>query len=163
GRDTAKLRLALQIPALSPGWQESFRDLLAAAEDARTAGPEQLARTEPAWTGFRELRVTKVVSESTTVSSIYLTTTDGSHLPAVQAGQYLTLRINGAGQPAPVRNYSLSSAPDASAYRISVKREPHGQASSYLNSKLRPGDILDAAAPRGEFVLDTGAGPVLLI
>ena len=32
GRDRGKLRAALQIPALSPGWQGSFRDLLAAAE-----------------------------------------------------------------------------------------------------------------------------------
>ena len=32
GRDQAKLRAAVQIPALSPGWQGSFRDLLAAAE-----------------------------------------------------------------------------------------------------------------------------------
>ena len=32
GRDPAKLRTATQIPALSPGWQQSFRDLLDAAE-----------------------------------------------------------------------------------------------------------------------------------
>src|SRR5262249_31706327 len=31
GKDPAKLRLATQIPALSPGWQQSFRDLLPAA------------------------------------------------------------------------------------------------------------------------------------
>jgi 3-alpha domain/2Fe-2S iron-sulfur cluster binding domain/MOSC domain len=29
GRDRAKLRAAVRIPALSPGWQQSFRDLLA--------------------------------------------------------------------------------------------------------------------------------------
>ena len=29
-RDPARLRLAAQIPALSPGWQESFRELLIA-------------------------------------------------------------------------------------------------------------------------------------
>ena len=43
----------------------------------------------------------------------------------------MTLRVTGAaGQPAPVRSYSLSSAPGASAYRISVKRakvEPAGE------------------------------------
>jgi MOSC domain-containing protein YiiM len=32
GRDPAKLRLALDVPALSPGWQGSFRELLAAAD-----------------------------------------------------------------------------------------------------------------------------------
>jgi NAD(P)H-flavin reductase len=51
----------------------------------------------------------------------------------------------------------------ASVYRISVKREPHGAASSYLNRDLRDGTIVDVAAPRGDFVLDDGTGPVLLI
>ena len=80
-----------------------------------------------------------------------------------RAGQYLTLRIPGAGQPAPVRSYSLSWAPDAGTYRISVKQEPRGTASSYLHRNLRPGAVLDVAAPRGDFVLDDGTAPVLLI
>ena len=80
-----------------------------------------------------------------------------------RVGQYLTLRITGAGQPAPVRSYSLSSAPDARTYRISVKHEPQGTASSYLNRDLQPGAILDVAAPCGDFVLDDGTGPILLI
>ena len=156
---SAKLRVALQIPALSPGWQGSFRDLLSAAEDdgsrPRHAGP--------AWPGFRKLRVARVVRENEQVCSIYLTAADGTALPAARAGQYLTLRIAGAGQPAPVRSYSLSSAADGGTYRISVKQEPHGVASSYLNRDLRPGAVLDVAAPRGDFVLDDGTGPVLLI
>jgi ferredoxin-NADP reductase/MOSC domain-containing protein YiiM len=155
GRDQDKLRSAVQIPALSPGWQGSFRDLLAAAGDNGTAGL--------AWAGFRALRVTKVVRETDTVSSIYLTAPDGGLLPAARAGQYLTLRITGAGQPAPVRSYSLSSVSGAGTYRISVKQEPHGIASSYLNRDLRPGMDLDVAAPRGDFTLDDGSGPVLLI
>jgi ferredoxin-NADP reductase len=161
--DIAKLRVALQIPALSPGWQDSFRDLLAALSGGRVPGTGPLETVGPAWPGFRALRVTKVVRESTTVSSIHLATEDGSQLPAVRAGQYLTLRITGAGPPTPVRNYSLSAAPGASTYRISVKREPYGVASNYLDDKLRAGDVLDAAAPRGEFVLDASTCPVLLI
>jgi ferredoxin-NADP reductase/MOSC domain-containing protein YiiM len=162
GRDPDKLRLATQIPALSPGWQQSFRDLLQTAGTAGdAAGPPK--RAEPAWTGFRALKVTKVVPENATVSSIRLAAADGTRLPAAQAGQYLTLRIPGAGTPAPVRSYSLSSAPGADSYRISVKREPYGIASSYLTTALRPGAVLDAAAPRGDFVLDAGTGPVLLI
>lgn len=153
GRDTAKLRAALRIPALSPGWQGSFRDLL--AEPAQEPGP--------AWTAFRSLRVTKMVREDATVCSIYLAADDGTALPAARAGQYLTLKVTGAGQPVPVRSYSLSSAPDGGTYRISVKQEPHGVASGYLNQDLRPGTLLDVAAPRGEFILDTGTGPVLLL
>src|SRR5215468_56094 len=162
GRDQDKLRIAVQIPALSPGWQGSFRDLLAAAGGDRTVGtPPQTAG--PAWPAFRELRVAKVVREDATVSSIYLAAADGTALPSALAGQYLTLRITGAGQPAAVRSYSLSSAPDAGTYRISVKLEPYGIASSYLNHHLEPGAVLDAAAPHGDFVLDDGTGPVLLI
>jgi ferredoxin-NADP reductase/MOSC domain-containing protein YiiM len=157
GRDRVKLRAAVRVPALSPGWQQSFRDLLA-ADDGR---PAQAGA--PAWAGFRPLRVTKVVPESATVSSVYLTAADASPLPPARAGQYLTLRVDGAGQPAPVRSYSLSSAPGAGAYRISVKREPHGLVSGYLNGTLRPGATLEVAAPRGDFVLDDATGPVLLI
>jgi ferredoxin-NADP reductase/MOSC domain-containing protein YiiM/ferredoxin len=156
GHDPAKLRVALQIPALSPGWQGSFRDLLAAAG----APPPD---AEPAWPGFRKLRVTKVMRENEQVSSIYLTSADGAALPAAQPGQYITLRISGAGQPVPVRSYSLSSVADGGTYRISVKQEPHGVASSYLDHDLRPGVSLDVAAPRGDFVLDQGEDPVLLI
>jgi len=161
-RDPAKLRIALEIPALSPGWQGSFRELAGAPGGPDIAAVGGLT-AKPAWAGFRELRVTEVVPESSTVSSIRLAAADGTRLPAAQAGQYLTLRILGAGQPAPVRSYSLSSAPDADDYRISVKHEPHGAASGYLTTRLRAGAILDAAAPRGDFVLEPGTGPVLLI
>jgi ferredoxin-NADP reductase/MOSC domain-containing protein YiiM len=152
-KDPAKLRLALKIPALSPGWQGSFRELLQAAE-----------ATGPAWPGFRPLHVTKVVPESATVSSVYLAATDGTPLPAAKPGQYLTLRVPGAGQPAPVRSYSLSSVPGAGSYRISVKHEPHGTVSGYITTKLTAGTDLEAAAPRGDFVLDEdGDRPVLLL
>jgi ferredoxin-NADP reductase/MOSC domain-containing protein YiiM/ferredoxin len=156
GKDPARLRLATQIPALSPGWQQSFRELLQAAGGASP-------QAAPAWAGFRPLRVTNVVPESETVSSVYLTATDENPLPVAWAGQYLTLRLPGAGQPAPVRSYSLSSASGTIGYRISVKAEPHGTASRYLTRELRPGATLDAAAPRGDFTLDPGTGPVLLI
>jgi ferredoxin-NADP reductase/MOSC domain-containing protein YiiM/ferredoxin len=162
GRDQAKLQLAAQIPALSPGWQQSFHELLDA--DGAVAATASSGHAEPYWAGFRRLTVTKVVHESAAVSSFYLSAADGSQLPAVRAGQYLTLRITGAGTPAPIRSYSLSSAAHAGTYRISVKQEPHGTASRYLNRSLRPGAVLDVAAPRGDFVLDdSGAGAILLV
>jgi ferredoxin-NADP reductase len=109
------------------------------------------------------LCVTKVVRETANVSSIYLTAQDGIALPVAQAGLYITLRVAGAGQPAPVRSYSLSSAPGAAVYRISVKVEANGAVSPYLNHALRAGATLEVAAPRGDFVLDDGSEPVLLI
>src|SRR5262249_11494889 len=154
GRDLAKLHRAVQIPALGPGWRQSFRELLAQGADTAV---------EPAWSGFRKLRVTEVVRETATVLSIHLADPDEGPLPWARAGQYLTVRISGAGEPAPVRSYSLSSAPGSATYRISLKQEPHGVASTYLHRKLRAGAMLEVAAARGAFVLDDATTPVLLV
>jgi ferredoxin-NADP reductase/MOSC domain-containing protein YiiM len=159
GKDRAKLRAALRIPALSPGWQGSFRDLLAGGDGSD--GSEGAGR--PAWAGFRALRVQRMVPETAAVTSIYLAAADGTTLPPARPGQYLALRVTGAGQPAPVRSYSLSAPASDGTYRISVKREPHGAVSGYLNTALQLGATLEAAAPRGEFVLGGGTGPVLLV
>ncbi len=164
GRDPAKLRTALAVDALSPGWRQSFKEL--ADEADRPEAGEGRADTGPGWQGFRPLRVTRIVPESDTVASISLADPDGGPLPAARAGQYLTVRVPGdaPGTPARVRSYSLSSAPGADHYRISVKREPHGQVSGYLHTRLRPGATVEAAAPRGEFVLDDeGTRPVVLV
>ncbi|MDT0401251.1 MOSC and FAD-binding oxidoreductase domain-containing protein [Streptomyces edwardsiae] len=155
-RDPDELRLALSIPALSPGWRNSFHDLLADA-DRGTAAPG------PTWTGFRPLHVDEVVAENSFVTSLYLSSPDGTPLPEVRAGQYLTLRLPSVAQPAPVRSYSLSSTPVDGRYRISVKHEPHGTVSGYLTTRAHPGELLDAAAPRGEFVLTDGSEPVVLV
>jgi ferredoxin-NADP reductase len=61
-----------------------------------------------------------------------------------------------------VRSYSLSGPPGGDRYRISVKQEPHGAASTRLHTRVRVGDTLPAAAPRGTFVLGPGTGPVVL-
>ena len=156
-RDVGLLRDALDIPALSPGWQASFRDLLTAGQPH----PESAG-----WEGFKPLQVTRIEPESATVVSIHLAAPDGSPLPKAKPGQYLTLRVNGAGDPAPVRSYSLSGLPSRDDYRISVKRESHGAASGYLHTRLRVGDTLQAAAPRGEFVLPddpADTAPLLLV
>ena len=154
GRDPERLRQALEIPALSPGWQGSFRDLLA-------GGGAPVTGAEPGWRGFRAMRVTGLTPESTTITSVRLAPADGARLPAPLPGQYVTLRVPEAGDPAPVRSYSLSSAPQEDTYRISVKRD--GLVSTYLQTHLRVGATVEVAAPRGDFVLTAGTGPVLLI
>lgn len=132
-RDVDLLRAALDIPALSRGWQGSFRELLAAGH---AAGPE------PGWPGFRPLWVVGVTPESATVLSIRLAGPTGAPLPLARAGQYLTLRIPLSATTRAVRSYSLSSAPGSDAYRISVKREDHGAVSRWLHANVRVGDTL---------------------
>jgi ferredoxin-NADP reductase/MOSC domain-containing protein YiiM/ferredoxin len=163
GHPRQQLLRALRIPALSPGWQGSFRALL---EDQDGSGNAGLAATSPppAWPGFRHLNVTGIEPESDSVISIRLEDPDGAPLPAAQPGQYLTLRIHPDEEAGSVlRNYSLSGRPDAGYYRITVKREQDGTASGYLHNRLRVGDQLEIAAPRGTFILDHTQAPVLLI
>ncbi|WP_456825797.1 MOSC domain-containing protein [Cellulomonas sp. P5_E12] len=158
GHDEARLEIAMDIPALSPGWRESFRSMLAGG----TVQPAGVAvAAKPSWSGFRTLTVTDVVAETAAVTSFRLAGDGG--LPEFAPGQFLSLRVRGAGDPAPVRTYSLSGDPDGGDYRVSVKSESDGLVSSRLRALLHRGDRIEVAAPRGGFVLDEGTEPVLLI
>jgi ferredoxin-NADP reductase len=161
-RDGDQLRKAVDVPQLSHGWQQSFRDLLATVE---TAGTRTVPSVEPrpGWNGFRHLRVAATHLESPTVLSIELEPVDHNTLPTPLAGQYLTVRVPDAGDPPPLRSYSLSGDPSAGRYRISVKREGHGKVSQWLHSNIRVGSIIAASAPRGDFHLVDDSGPVVLI
>ncbi|MEU0566937.1 MOSC and FAD-binding oxidoreductase domain-containing protein [Nonomuraea sp. NPDC005983] len=169
GHPRDQLARSLRIPALSPGWQTSLRALLDQAEAApgRPTGNPGLtsaAGPPPAWDGFRPLEVTRIDAESTSVFSLTLAAPDGSPLPFAPAGQFLTVKLRaGGGAPPLVRSYSMSGPPGAARYRISVKQEPHGAASSHLRTRVRVGDVLDFAAPRGSFTLKSGDNPVLLV
>jgi ferredoxin-NADP reductase/MOSC domain-containing protein YiiM/ferredoxin len=162
GHARQQLLRALRIPALSPGWQASFRALLEEEPGSGNAGLT-VASPPPAWPGFRPLTVTAIERESDSVISIRLEDTSGARLPGARPGQYLTLRIQPEEQRSVLRTYSLSGPPGAGYYRITVKREEDGTASRYLHTRLRPGDQLDIAAPRGTFILDRTETPVLLI
>src|SRR6202046_1236202 len=108
GHPRQQLLRALRIPALSPGWQASFRALLDEEPGGGNAG---LAVTSPppAWPGFRQLAVTAITRESESVISIRFEDPSGASLPAARPGQYLTLRVQPDGQQrALLRNYSLS-------------------------------------------------------
>ena len=163
GHPRQQLLRALRIPALSSGWQASFRALLDGDAERGNAGLGTPS-PPPAWPGFRGLTVTAIEHESDSVISIRFENPDGEPLPAARPGQYLTLRIQPEGAARPLlRNYSLSGPPDGGYYRIAVKREHDGAASNYLHRRLAPGDQLDVAAPRGTFILDESDDPVLLI
>ena len=164
GHSRALLARAVEAPALSPGWRSSFEEMLR-ADDAGLAGNAGLGPVAPppAWPGFRPLRVTAIEQESSTVSSFRLADPDGAALPTAGAGQFLTLRLPTPGGPALLRSYSLSGAPGAAEYRISVQREPHGVGSTLLHETVHAGALLDTAAPRGTFLLRPSTGPVLLV
>ena len=165
GHPRDALQRALRIPALSPGWRTSLQSL--AEQSTGSAGNVGLTGATsppPAWSGFRPLRVSAVREETQSVRSVSLSDPDGAPLPKWLPGQSITLRIHAEQNGAPlIRNYSLSNLPGAADYRISVKREPHGLASANIHDHVRPGDLLDVAAPRGTFFLAESGTPVILV
>jgi MOSC domain-containing protein YiiM/ferredoxin-NADP reductase len=150
GHPASGLERALRIPALSAGWRTSLEALLDREQkDSGTTGNPGLGPPmgpPPAWPGFRSLRVSR------------------KPLTAAPAGQYIVLRLRPRpDESALLRSYSLSGEPSEDRYRISVKREPHGAAGAYIDTRVQAGDILDVSAPRGSFTLRQGERPVVLV
>ncbi|MGY1693684.1 MOSC domain-containing protein [Geodermatophilus sp. SYSU D00814] len=158
-RDEATLRAALGVAALSEGWRESFRQLLAAGDRPGNAGLAPQAAADPAYPGFRPFTVTRVVRESALVVSVHLVPGDSGAAPPWLPGQYVSVRLTDADGPV-VRSYSLS-VPAGPELRISVKREGRG---SGLVHALAVGARVEVAAPRGSFGFDPHApGPAVLL
>jgi ferredoxin-NADP reductase/MOSC domain-containing protein YiiM len=170
GHTREGVQRALRIPALPDGWRASFQALLGQPESGGAAGGATgnagltAVSPPPAWPGFRPLAVTALERESASVVSVHLADPGGRAVPAALPGQFLTLRLPaGPDARSLLRSYSLSGTPGADSYRVSVKREPHGAGSRYVHTKVRAGDRLEAAAPRGTFILQPGEAPVLLM
>jgi ferredoxin-NADP reductase/MOSC domain-containing protein YiiM len=159
---------ALRISASSPGWKGSFEALLrqrmrqgSPTGNPGLASPEQMVTAIP---GFRPLKVARMDRESRSVVSLVLEPADGRPLTVPRPGQFVVLRLHPRADAPPVlRSYSLSGLPDATRYRITIKEEPHGIASTYLSTRLQTGDVLDVSAPRGAFTLQRGDRPVVLL
>jgi ferredoxin-NADP reductase/MOSC domain-containing protein YiiM len=168
GHPRDQLERALRIPALSPGWRGSFEALLTQEQSGGMAtgntGLTPASGAPPAWRGFRPLRVSRKVRESSNVISSVLEPADGHRLTAALPGQFIAVRLRPAPDaPALIRSYSLSGEPSAERYRLSVKREAHGAAGAYIHEKLQVGDIVDASAARGAFTLRPGDAAVVLL
>ena len=165
--DRRALERALAIPALPEGWRHSFRALLEQLEEG-ASGNRGLAPPSggpPAWTGLRPFRIAAVTPRDAVDRLVRARAGRRPPLPPFRPGQFLTVRVRPAGAPrALLRSFSLSAAPDARRYRLSVKREPGGAVSAHLHDHAAPGDVLEVGAPRGTFTLDPRAtGPVALL
>ena len=163
-----QLERALRLPALSPGWQTSFQALLEQALSEKTAdgnpGLAPASGPPPAWQGFRPLRVSRMERESSSIVSLVFESADERPLAAALPGQFVVLRLQPRPQAPPLlRNYSLSDTPSADHYRVSVKQEVNGAASTYVHSQVQVGDVLEVSAPRGTFTFRQGQSPVVLL
>jgi ferredoxin-NADP reductase/MOSC domain-containing protein YiiM len=167
GHPRDQLERALRIPSLSIGWRHSLEALLAQARDGGAAtgnaGLGAVSTQPPAWRGFRPLRVSRKLRESENVTSLLLEPADGQPIAATLPGQFVVLRLGSESAATLMRSYSLSGEPEASHYRVSIKREAHGAASGYVHDSLKVGDIVQASAARGSFTLRPGETPVVLL
>ena len=69
-------------------------------------------------------------------------------------GQYLTLRADVNGEDIR-RSYSISSALSEGELRVAVKEVENGKFSTYANSSLKAGDVMDVMTPQGGFVVES--------
>ena len=101
------------------------------------------------------LRISDVKSETADcVSLAFDVPSDHQDRFRYSAGQYLTLRVTVAGVEHR-RCYSMSSSPVlAEPLRITVKRDPGGVVSNWINDTVVAGAEIHAEAPQGRFVLD---------
>lgn len=162
-------------------WQSYQALSESAAESGLTVSP-QTASPMPeeapvsAWSGYRTFRVDRKIIEDAarSVCSFYLVPEDAQALPSFLPGQFLTFRLDVPGTTATeqiVRCYSLSDAPRADGYRISVKRAlppksseaPPGRSSNHLHDHVAVGSHLQVRAPSGHFHIDRSDAPVVLI
>ena len=146
-------------PEILEAWGEAYwflADLLIAREAIIYS---RLAAAAGGWNGWRDFRVESTKQESEVIRSFVLVPADGRGVMRHRPGQYLTFSFDVPGAGHLKRNYSISSAPEDRAYRISVKREarpgvPPGLASNWLHDQAKPGTVLKVAPPAGEFYLD---------
>ncbi|TCM67600.1 MOSC and FAD-binding oxidoreductase domain-containing protein [Rhizobium sp. BK068] len=166
GHPKDRLELAIGNSALSKGWRRSFEELLLQASGTlmRTgnAGLVGISQVAPAWTGFREFRVSGKTRQSADVVSLELEPTDGRSLGGALPGQFVVLELNPAAASKLLRSYSLSALSDTH-YRVSIKREAMGAASRFIHDSLSVGALVKVSAPRGSFILSQGVGPIVLI
>lgn len=164
--DLDRIAIAARIPALSQGWKGSFEAFLRAAEGGIRNGNPGLTSSRsspPAWDGFRWAKVVEVHRESHEVTSVVLAGLEGSPFPPAFPGQYLVLRCRpDESSSSVVRSYSISGASDLGTYRISVKRGA-GPGSRHIVDATQEDDLLEISAPRGEFTLQPGGRPVVLL
>jgi ferredoxin-NADP reductase/MOSC domain-containing protein YiiM/ferredoxin len=162
-----RLERALRIEALSQGWRGSLEALLQSEKsgtETGNAGLAPAAAAHPASLGFQPLVLTSIDRESADVLSFVMQSADGQQLPMPLPGQYVVVRLKpAAGGPTLFRSYSLSGPLSSESYRISVKIEPDGAAGKHLQEHLRVGDRLDVSSPRGDFVLQPGERPIVLL
>lgn len=112
--------------------------------------------------GYRRFQIASKLKESDNITSFYLVPADGGPVERHLAGQFLPVRLQ-RNDEVIQRSYTLSQGPNGHNYRISVKREDFGLMSRLLHDHCENGDIVGVGSPVGNFVLDDGTQPIVML
>ncbi|KLN60695.1 hypothetical protein WH96_09360 [Kiloniella spongiae] len=121
---------------------------------------EEALSTSKDRNAWRRYVVAKIEQESESISSFYLVPEDKRTLARYEPGQHLPIRVSMPRASSKEedkevrRTYTISNAFNGRYYRLSIKREEAGLVSRHFHDRIKPGDIIEAQAPRGDFYLD---------
>ncbi len=127
----------------------------------RERAPDAHASTRTPASTRRALVVSRLVRQTDDAVSVYLRATDGS-APSFEPGQFLTVELDVDGERLK-RAYSISTSPLDGEVAITVKRIQGGRASTYVNERVREGDVLQVRGPSGSFTAGDARGPRHLV
>ncbi|MEO1494296.1 MAG: FAD-binding oxidoreductase [Pseudomonadota bacterium] len=106
--------------------------------------------------------MTRKVKEAKGITSFYLAPVDGAPLNSFEPGQHLPIQLRFKNTAPAKRTYSLSGAPGAAEYRLTIKREDKGLASRALHDEIEVGHVIEARPPSGDFVVSCSQCPLVL-
>ena len=100
---------------------------------------------------FHHLKIAEIVHETAEARSLRFEVPEALRETfRFRPGQHLT-QVADIGGEEVRRNYSLCTAPDEGALKVTVKRIPGGAFSNWAAETLKPGDSIGVMAPHGSF------------
>jgi ring-1,2-phenylacetyl-CoA epoxidase subunit PaaE len=100
---------------------------------------------------LQPLKIARITRETAdAVSLTFSVPAQQQELFAFEQGQYITLELTIGGEKVR-RAYSMSSAPHENELTVTVKMVKNGKMSSYINTKLTEGSVVDVLPPQGRF------------
>lgn len=107
-----------------------------------------------------DLKISRIVKETSRVIRIELVSVDGSTLPLYQAGAHVELKLpNGL-----MRQYSLCRLPTTGmSYEIAVLKDLNSRGGSLLLHQMKVGDRLQASYPQNHFLLKNPRKTAILL
>jgi len=113
---------------------------------------------------FTTFYIDSIIKESNTITSFYIKPKQGKVVQDYKPGQFITVRTSLTDGTTLLRNYTVSSNPGNSYYRLTIKRELQGAMSRYFHDTLKVGSEIDVTLPMGDFYLNsTIETPIVLL